>query len=404
MNDAAALATDRDERLAANRPLSMPMRFLLAPNAYKGSLTAVEAARAMASGVGRGWPGTTTDECPVADGGDGFLEVLVAATGGTIQNAPAPDPLGRPRTAEWGLLGDGETAVVEMARASGLALLRDDERDTLRASTFGTGELMAAALASEPRRLLIGIGGSATTDGGTGALAALGARFLDAAGQPLPPGGGSLRDLAAIDLSGLRLPEAVEITVACDVTNPLLGPRGAAAVFGPQKGASPADVTLLDAGLARLADVTAALTRRDIRAAPGAGAAGGMGFGLMAFLGARMSAGVDVVLEAVCFQERVLAAQVVLTGEGRYDEQTGGGKAVAGVAARARAAGVPVVALCGAVPPEQAADEAAGISALVSLVPGPASVGEAMGAGGAWLEAAAERVARLLCLGSSRRG
>jgi glycerate kinase len=306
---------------------------LVAPDKFKGSATASEVAARLASGLRAG--GAVAVELPGADGGDGTLDAAVAAGYRRVPVEVSGPTGARVRSAV--ALRDG-TAVVELAAASGLVLLPAGP-DPLGASSRGTGELDAGAT-----RIVLGVGGSASTDGGTGMLAALGARFLDGTGADLPDGGGALTRLATVDLSGLdpRL-AAAEITLACDVDNPLSGPAGAAAVYGPQKGASATDVALLEQGLARLADlVDPAAARR-----PGAGAAGGVGFAALAVLGARMRPGIEVVLDVVGFADALAHADLVVTGEGRLDAQTLHGKAPAGVAAAARAAGVPVVAVCG---------------------------------------------------------
>jgi len=377
------------------------VRVVIAPDSFKGSLTAEEAAAAMAAGAREGWPGIETVELPLADGGEGTVAVLVRATGGRWLRGRVSDPLGRPVEAAWGLLGDGETAAIEMAAASGLTLVEPSRRDPLAASTHGTGQLIRAALDHGCRRLLVAIGGSATTDGGTGMLAALGARFLDEAGRPLPPGGGPLARLARIDLGGLdpRL-RHVRIEVACDVDNPLTGPRGAAAVYAPQKGATPEMVEQLEAGLQRLADVAAAVLGRDLREEPGAGAAGGLGFGLLAFLGARLRPGAELVMDAVGFDGYLDGAGLVLTGEGRTDRQTLAGKLVARVARRAQARGVPVVVISGAVDPAAAPNlQRLGVAALLAATPGPMAEADALRDAAANLRRTAATVLALLRLG-----
>jgi glycerate kinase len=320
-----------------------------APTAFKGSLTAGDAAAAMALGVADA--GADPVEVAVADGGDGTLDVLLASDGASrVVTMRVTGPLGDPVTARLGLLnlGDpgGGTAVVEMAEASGLRLLRADQLDALHATSRGAGELIAAALNQGLRRLIVGVGGSASTDGGAGALQALGARLLDAAGRDLPPGGAALRDLVSIDVSGLdpRLSDA-QILVAVDVRSPLLGAEGAAAVFAPQKGATAEDVAVLEAGLARLASVAGAT---ELAHAAGAGAAGGAAFGF-ALAGARLVPGAPTVCDLVHLDAALAAADIVLTGEGRLDAQTALGKAPAEVAQRSAAAGVPCIAIAGAV-------------------------------------------------------
>lgn len=331
------------------------MRIVIAPDSFKEALGAAEVCRAIARGVGRVHADASIEMLPMADGGEGTVDALLSATAGRLVSTPVCGPLGRPVRAYWGLLGDGSnTAILEMAAASGLALAPPAERNPLHTTTFGTGELIRAALNAGATRILMGIGGSATTDGGVGAAAALGVRFLDEhgqlAGSVLP--GGMLDRIASIDLTR-RDPRIARtpITVACDVDNPLCGPRGAAHVFGPQKGASSEDVLRLDRNLAHLA----ALIERDLGLAvsemPGAGAAGGLGAGLTAFFGASLQSGVQMVMDALRLRERIAGADLVITGEGRLDAQSLMGKVIAGVGRLGREAGVPVVALVGCTGP-----------------------------------------------------
>jgi glycerate kinase len=306
--------------------------------------------------------------------------------------------------AAWGVLGDGRTAVVEMAAASGLTLVPEGRRDPRLADTYGTGALVGAALDAGFRRLILGIGGSATNDGGTGFARALGVRFLDAADRDLPRGGSALAQLARVDLAGLdpRLAET-EILVACDVDNPLCGPRGASAVYGPQKGATPEGVRELDAALGVFARVARRDTGREVAGAPGAGAAGGLGAGLLFFTPAQLRPGVGIVLEAVGFEARVRGADLVFTGEGRTDAQTAMGKAPVGVAAVAKRHGVPVVCLSGGLGEGAEAVLGHGIDALASLPPGPMGLQACLAGGAPLLEAAAARACRLLRVGRALR-
>lgn len=381
------------------------MRIVIAPDSFKGSISAQGAAEAMGRGVRAVFPDAELRLVPIADGGEGTVDALVGATGGRIVETRATGPLGEPVLAPWGVLGDGDTAVVEVAAASGLSLVPPERRDPRITTTRGTGELVRAALDAGHRKLVLGIGGSATTDGGAGLARALGVRFLDPAGRELPEGGAALARLERIDLSGLdpRLSEA-EILVACDVDNPLTGPRGAAAVYGPQKGATPEAVAELDLALARFARVGAIATGRDVGAVPGAGAAGGLGAGLLLFTRARLRPGVEIVLEATRFEALLEGAALVLTGEGRTDFQTAMGKAPVGVAAVARRRRVPVVCLSGGL--GEGADEvlAHGVDALSGIVPGPMPLEAAMRAAPALLEAAAARVCRLVRVGMQIRG
>jgi glycerate kinase len=368
------------------------LKIVIAPDSFKGSLSAVAAAAAMAAGARDVYPDAQTVEVPVGDGGEGTVEAMVRATGGRIVPVRVTGPLGEPVEAFYGVLGDGRTAVVEMAAASGLALISPQQRDVRRATSRGTGELIQAALASRPERLIIGIGGSATNDAGAGAMAALGARFLDAAGDELPPGGAALAHLERIDLSGFqRLPANLGIVIASDVTNPLCGPTGASAVYGPQKGARPEDVTELDAALERWAEVVARDVGVAVRDVPGAGAAGGLGAALLAFLGARMERGVELVLDAVRFDACLVGADLVLTGEGKIDRQTAFGKTIAGVGARCRAHGVPALAFGGWLGEDLPDLSSVGLAGVASILPRPLSLEEAMRDAAALLRAAVTR-------------
>ena len=347
------------------------MKVIVCPDSFKGSLSARDAADAIARGVQSIHPDAEIVAIPLADGGEGTLDALIGATEGEVRSVRVHDPLMRPIEAQYGVSGDGETAIVETAAASGLGLLTESERDPTITSTFGTGELLLAAAESGTRRIIIGVGGSATNDGGAGAMTALGARFLDTSGTELEPGGAALANLSSIDTSRFRFPvSSITVEVACDVTNPLCGPAGASAVFGPQKGATPEMVELLDAALANYAGVLRNDLGRDITDLPGAGAAGGLGAGLAAFLNAELRSGIDIVLDAVGFDDALADADLVITGEGRLDEQTAGGKTIAGVLRRASARSIPVIALCGSVSGDLSALRAAGLTATYSIVIG----------------------------------
>jgi glycerate 2-kinase len=368
------------------------MRVIVAPDKFEGSLTAGQAAQAIRAGLLRARPDAEVVGLPLGDGGAGTLEALVAA-GFERVPVPASGPTGEPVAAAIAV--QGHRSFVEMAEASGLKRLPGGRRAPLAATTYGTGELLRAALDRGAREVVLGIGGSATTDGGAGMAAALGARFLDDAGAELPPGGAALLRLAHVDTAGLdpRL-RHVAVTVAADVDNPLVGPNGAAHVFGPQKGAGPDDVLLLDSALRRYARVLAADLGVDVADTPGAGAAGGLGAGAIAFLGARLRSGIELVLDLVGFHEAVAAADLVVTGEGKLDGQSLRGKAPVGVARAATAHGVPVVALAGVVEVADRELRAAGFEeahALTDLEPDPArSIAEAA----PLLERLAERVGR----------
>ena len=383
------------------------MRVLVAPDSFKGSLTPTQVAQALADGWRRGRPDDEIRLIPLADGGEGTLDAI-KATGGEWLELPAHarDPLGRPIRATF--LRRGDEGIVEMARASGLSLVAAQERDAMAASTLGTGQVLAAAIGLGVRRAVIGLGGSATTDGGAGLLSALGARFLDADGRDVPPGGGGLDRLARVELDQIaELLGEVHLTVASDVTNPLLGPRGAAATYGPQKGADSSQVRQLEESLANYADLLEAEVGRRIRDEPGAGAAGGAGFALLAiadrFASFAVRPGVEVVMELAAFDDALAASDVVLTGEGRIDDQTRFGKTAFGVARRARESGVACICFGGGATPD-------GIEALrevdavvVPAVERPVSVEDAVAAGPAPLIRAAERAARLTRITSATR-
>ena len=323
------------------------MRVLVAPQEFKESLTAEQAADAIARGIAGAQPGWTVEALPLADGGPGFLAALARAAGGDLRPAATHDALGRARTAHVLDVPETGTCAVEAAMANGLALIAPEERDPLRAGTEGVGELIAAALGEGARRIVVGVGGSATSDGGAGMARALGARFRDGAGRDLPPGAGPLAELARIDWTPPQALAGVEVLVATDVTNPLTGPNGAAAVFGPQKGASPRDVDAIEAALQRYAAVTERSLGVAIAGMAGAGAAGGLAGGLAAFLGGRILSGFDVVAEAVGLAERLRRADLVVTGEGRYDGQSEQGKTVGRLRRMAAEAGVPCAVFAG---------------------------------------------------------
>jgi glycerate kinase len=371
------------------------MRVVVAPDSFKGSLSAVEVCAAVEAGVRRGAPHAEVAAVPMADGGEGTLDCFLRARGGAAVEVAATDPLGRPVKARYALSGDGRSAVVELAAASGLPLVEDVPPDPMNAATTGTGELIADAVRRGARDVLVCVGGSASTDGGAGLLRALGVRFLDAAGEELPPGGAALARLASIDDSAV--PDAVRATrfrVACDVANPLVGPDGAAAVFGPQKGASPAQVAELDAALTVFADVLAARGVR-VHDLPGAGAAGGTCGGLVGLLGAEPAAGASLVAAAVGLPDALAGADLVVTGEGRVDGQSADGKVVSAVAALARERGVPCLALAGGVAGPLDDLHALGLTAAFSLADGPRTLAELTAEAAPLLAAAAEQAVRL---------
>jgi len=375
------------------------LRVLLAPDSYKGSLTSVEVVRALAQGWAAARPRDELILAPLADGGEGMLAAMAESGGWEWMECPAHDPLGRPLTARWLRSANGKRAAMELAEASGLSRLPAGEpRSPLAATTEGTGEILRAILDEGIRRVALGVGGSATSDGGSGLLRALGARFEAGEHGSLP---GPVPDLASIDLSGLdrRLGE-LSLSVACDVTNPLLGETGSAAIFGPQKGAWPGDVESLEAWLARYADLLEAVTGVEARANPGAGAAGGTSFGLMCLAprlrSFEVTPGVELVMQETSFYPRLEAADLVITGEGRIDSQTAFGKTAQGVAQRARAAGVPCLAVGGSVTAEGAAVLAAEGGAAISAVDAPMTLEEAMADAAVLVSRAGERLARLV--------
>ncbi|WP_268796858.1 glycerate kinase [Pseudomonas huanghezhanensis] len=354
------------------------MKIVIAPDSFKDSLSAQAVAQAIASGLTEVWPQAELVECPMADGGEGTIEAVLAACGGQWMTHQVSGPLGKKLDAQWGWLPETRTAIIEMAMASGLQLLKLEQRDATVTSTQGTGELIRAALDAGARRVILAIGGSATNDAGTGMLSALGARFLDSDGQPLPPGGLALANLARIALDGLdeRLRD-VHFEVAADVDNPLCGPNGASHIFGPQKGASPDQVLALDAALGHFADQSASALGSDEREYPGCGAAGGMGFAAKAYLNASFRPGVEVVADLTGLAHALEGADLVITGEGRFDAQTLRGKTPFGVARIAQRQGVPVIVLAGTLGEGYADLYRHGISAAFGLTSGPMTLDDA---------------------------
>lgn len=354
------------------------MKIVIAPDSFKDSLSAQGVADAIALGLAEVWPDAQLLKCPMADGGEGTVESVLAACKGEWRRNEVRGPLGLPVNAAWGWLPDSHTAIIEMAEASGLQLVPLDQRDACISSTFGTGELIRAALDVGAQRVILAIGGSATNDGGAGAMQALGVKLLDAQGEQLPPGGLALARLARIDSSELdaRL-ASVRFDVAADVDNPLCGPHGASAIFGPQKGATAVQVGQLDLALGRFAERCAGHLRKDVRDEPGSGAAGGLGFAAKAFLGAQFKPGVDVVGELVGLGAAVKGADLVITGEGRFDAQTLRGKTPFGVARMARQYGVPVIVIAGTLGEGYQALYEHGINAAFALASGPMTLEQA---------------------------
>lgn len=374
------------------------MRICIAPDKFKGSLSAREAARAIAQGMARWLPEASLQIVPVADGGEGTAQTIVDSLGGRMVTKTVTGPDGAPVSALYGQL-PGKVAVIELAQASGLALVPDGKNDPLTATTRGTGELIAAAIEEGAQRIILAIGGSATNDAGTGALSALGAVFLDAADNPLPPGGAALSGLARIDTTQLeRRMRGVSLEIASDVRNPLCGPSGASAVYGPQKGASPSDVAKLDSALRHFADVAKHTVGVDVSNVPGAGAAGGVGAGFLGLAHATLRPGADLVLEVLGFSRRLEGVSLVVTGEGRLDRQTLSGKAPFAVAQAAKKRNIPTAALVGSIDcPAQELEEA-GIAVALPIVLGPMPLEEALRRAPELLLRAAETLARALTL------
>lgn len=376
------------------------MRIIVAPGAFKNSLTAQQAAAAIARGLERSGLNADLTLAPVADGGNGTLDAMLAG-GGQRFTLTVTGPLGAPVEADWGLLPDGRTAVVEMALASGMELLAPGELDALRAGTFGTGQLLAVALDAGATRVILGLGGSATVDGGAGCLQALGVKLLDARGEEVGPGGAELGRIARLDADGLDPRwRDVALLLASDVDNPALGEQGAAAVFGPQKGADAQQVATLEAQLTHFFTLIHEQTGRDLRQVPGGGAAGAFAAGMMAFLDAELQPGIELVLAHSGFAEALAGADLVITGEGQMDEQTIHGKGPIGVARLAREHGVPTVALVGGLAAHDAALHAAGMQAVFPIVTGPMSLERALADAAPLLERAALRLGYLLRVGS----
>lgn len=380
----------------------MRLRILIAPSGFKESLSARDVADCVASGVRRAVPDALIRKAPLADGGEGFAEALVAAVGGELHHVTVTGPVGEPVAAHFGML-EGEqvpTAVLEMAAAAGLRHVPVDQRDPLRTTTHGVGELIAAALDQGARRILVGCGDSGTNDGGAGMAQALGARLLDAEGEEISMGGRELARLDRIDLDGLdpRVSECV-IDVACNWTNILTGPNGVARVYGPQKGADPETVLELEAGLERYAEVIQATTGQDVRTAPGSGASGGLGAGLSALLGARLHSRFDIITEYLAFDHLLAESDLVITAEGAIDRQTPRGKVPAEVAQHAARLDVPVIALTGTVGEGVQAAIDAGLDAYGSILTRPCTLDEALADARELLIAAAEQSLRMMLVG-----
>jgi len=372
------------------------LKIIIAPGAFKHSLSATAAAQAIAAGLSRSNIEASLIQLPIADGGNGTLDAYLAQGGQHITQT-VQDPLGRDIEAAFGLLPDGKTAVIEMALASGIELISHTEHDAMSASTYGTGQLMQAALDAGARRFIIGMGGSATVDGGSGCLRALGVRLLDASGQSIPPGGGGLSELARIDTSDLdKRWRDTEIIIASDVENPTLGEQGAAAVFGPQKGATPEQVPILESNLKHFFSLVYEQIGIDVRDLAGGGAAGALSAGLIAFLGGRIQPGIQLILEQNDFLAHLKDADLVITGEGQMDEQTIQGKGPFGVAQLANEHGVPTVALVGGLAVDDRILHDAGLQAVLPILTQPMTLDAAIADAANLVESAALRLGYLL--------
>ncbi|SFN53194.1 glycerate kinase [Xenorhabdus japonica] len=370
------------------------MKIVIAPDSFKESLSALQVAQAIERGFKEVYPQADYIKLPMADGGEGTVESLVAATGGKRIVCTVTDPLGQPVEAFFGLLGDGKTAVIEMAAASGLHLVPIEQRNPLVTTSYGTGELILAALEHGASNLILGIGGSATNDGGAGMMQALGANLSDGGGRILPFGGAALTRLESIDLTNLdsRL-RKIELTVACDVNNSLCGEQGASAVFGPQKGATPEMVKSLDSALHHYGMKIESLTGKSVIDAAGAGAAGGMGVSLLGCLGARLQSGVEIVIDTLKLEEAIQGADLVITGEGRIDSQTIYGKTPIGVARVAKKFGIPTIALVGGMSRDYYIVHQHGLDAVFSIIPEACSLSDALANGADNLQVTARNIA-----------
>ena len=380
------------------------MKILIAPDSFKGSLSASKVADAMGKGVKKVIPQVQLTHLPLSDGGEGLVDSLVGASEGEVIQQEVTGPLGKPVSSFWGLMGDKKTAVIEMAAASGLPLVPQAERNPMLTTTYGTGELILAALNRGCSKLIIGIGGSATNDGGSGMAQALGASLSDEMGKELPYGGGHLSRLVKIDLSGMdpRL-RKIQVLVACDVTNPLTGAEGASHVYGPQKGATRSMAEELDRGLKHYAKIIARDLGIEVDNVPGSGAAGGLGAGIMAFLGGELTPGIELVMNALGLTRELKDCSLVLTGEGKLDAQSIFGKVPVGVARKAKKEGVPVVVLAGGVGDDLEAIHQVGITACFSITSGPMSLEESMKNSAALLESVTAEVVRLWLQGHRQK-
>ncbi len=376
------------------------MKIVVAPDSFKGSVSALQAASAIEQGIRRVFPSAVIEKVPMADGGEGTAQSLVDAMGGTIRRERVIAPLGNEVDARFGILSDKHTAVIEMATASGLPLVPREKRNPLLTTTYGTGQLIHAALDAGCRRLIIGIGGSATNDGGAGMAEALGVRLLNTAGEPVAHGGGGLSELATVDITHLHPAIAeTETVVACDVNNPLTGPEGASHVYGSQKGATPDMIETLDENLTHFDKILGGALGNSFNNIPGAGAAGGLGAGLMAFLNAELRLGVDIMIDAVKLTERIKGAALVFTGEGQLDFQTTFGKTPVGVAKVAKVYNTPVIAIAGGIAKGAEAVYKHGIDAMLGIVQEPMSLDLAVADASRLIADTAEQATRLIAIG-----
>jgi glycerate kinase len=375
-------------------------KIVIAPDSYKGCLSALDVTNAIEGAILEFYPEINVVKVPIADGGEGTVDALVTATNGKLMFSEVLDPLGEKIVAKWGILGDGTSAVIEMASASGLPLIPKEKRNPYITSTFGTGQLIISALDENCKKIVIGIGGSATNDGGVGMAKALGAKFFDSSGKELHDGGYALQKLNKIDISNIdpRI-KNTEILVACDVDNPLCGPRGASAVYGPQKGATPEMILELDKALLNFSEIAQKTVGKDVKNIAGAGAAGGLGAGLMFFTEASLMPGVELVLEVTNFNSLVEDADLVITGEGNTDFQTVFGKAPVGVAKAAKKYNIPVICISGGLGEGYESVFEKGIDAIVSISSGPVSLDECMLNGATMLQSATKRLIKILQVG-----
>jgi len=355
------------------------MNIIIAPDSFKECLSAKEVAINISEGIRNVMPGATLRQMPISDGGEGILDVLLDGVGGKRIAVEVRDPLSRRINSHYGILGDNRTAIIEMAKASGLELLKEEEKNPLTTSTYGTGQLIKDALDKGCKKIIIGIGGSATNDGGAGMIRALGDKFLDKNGKDIPEGGGALNELDHIDLSGFdQRIENIEVVVACDVSNPLTGPKGASMVYGSQKGGSMEELQVLDKNLEYYASVIKKELKIDIANMPGAGAAGGTGAALMAFMDGKLENGINLILKTLGMEQFMKKADLVITGEGKIDEQTLHGKTISGIAKMAREHNVPVIVITGKVEGNIDGLYDLGVTSIYSIANRPMELKEAV--------------------------